>query len=64
MRKVKTSSVSCVNMPEVSGVNLEASNSQDHNALNISNVNSSVNEESSINTSRMTENVCICPSCT
>ena len=53
--------LSCVNMPEVSDVNLEASNSQDHNAMNMSNISSSVNEESSINTSEMTENISVLP---
>ena len=42
--------VSCVNVPEVSYVNLEASN-----------ISSSVDEESSINTSEMTENISVLP---
>ena len=48
-------------MPEVSDVNLEASNSQDHNAMDISNISSSANEESSINSSEMTENITALP---
>ena len=53
--------VSCVNVPEVSDVNLDASNSQDHNAMNISYISSSVNEESSIITSEMRVNIPVLP---
>ena len=55
--------VSCVRVnPEVNDLNFdETSRLQYHNAMNISNKGSTVNKESSIDTSDMRENILVLP---